>query len=263
MPFASPFDLRAADLDRLNTLTKYPSIPTYHALDPAGGRLTAGAAAFGGPALLTEKVDGTNARVVLLPGGDYLIGSRAEFLLARGDLIGNPALGIVDALRDAADRLCDGYADEAVTVYFGEVYGGKVTGASRQYTGKRTVGFRLFDVARLADYGKLLGRPAAALSAWREGGGQTFLPEPDLAAAADRAGLDLTPRLATVPALPTGLEETAAFLAATLPRTRCALDDAAGGRPEGLVARTADRSAIAKLRTEDYRRTLRKPQRRR
>jgi hypothetical protein len=38
--------------------------------------------------------------------------------------------------------------------------------------------------------------------------------------------------------------------------TRAGLDRAAG-RPEGLVVRNKDRSKIAKLRFEDYERTLR------
>jgi hypothetical protein len=37
------FSVRTADLRALNSLTKYPSIPTYHALDPRnGGRPRAG-----------------------------------------------------------------------------------------------------------------------------------------------------------------------------------------------------------------------------
>ena len=35
------FDLRQADLQRVNSLTKYPSIPTYHQLDPKTGRSAA------------------------------------------------------------------------------------------------------------------------------------------------------------------------------------------------------------------------------
>ena len=32
-----PFNVRSTDLTKLNSLTKYPSIPTYHTLDPRGG----------------------------------------------------------------------------------------------------------------------------------------------------------------------------------------------------------------------------------
>ncbi len=250
------FDLRAADLDRLNSLTKYPSIPTYHALDAGDGGLVEEPLAFEGPVVLTEKIDGTNARVVCLPGGTYVIGSRGELLLAKGDLIGNPALGIVDALRATADRLC-AERDEVV-VYFGEVYGGKVSQASKQYTGARRVGFRLFDVARIPDYEDVLARPKGEISAWRERGGQAYLPEYALQETARRAGLGLAPRLGEVDALPASVEAASAFLAGAVPQTRSALDEGAGGQPEGIVARTRDRSQIAKLRFADYRRTLKR-----
>jgi metallo-beta-lactamase class B len=40
--------------------------------------------------------------------------------------------------------------------------------------------------------------------------------------------------------------------------SRCRLDDEAAGVPEGMVVRSPDRSRIAKLRREDYERTLRR-----
>ena len=252
----------AVDLDRLNTLTKYPSIPTYHALDPSNGSLLEEAVAFSGPVLLTEKVDGTNARIAHLPDGTVLIGSRNEWLHALGDLVANPGLGIVDAVRPLAERIATSPAppaDAVVTVY-GEVYGGKVTGASAQYTGSRAVGFRLFDVAVVDALADRLRQPAAALSEWRESGGPSFLDEGALRAEADRLGVALTPRLGTVDAadLPRSVADADAFLKRELPETRVALDDGAGGQPEGVVLRSVDRAAIAKARLGDYRRTLRR-----
>jgi hypothetical protein len=49
-----------------------------------------------------------------------------------------------------------------------------------------------------------------------------------------------------------------AFLRAHLAETLCRLDDAAGGKPEGIVLRSPDRSTIAKARFEDYERTLKR-----
>jgi hypothetical protein len=252
-------DLRALDLGTLNTLTKYPSIPTFHALDPATGNLLDETVPFTGEIIGTEKVDGTNARIISLPDGTYLLGSREELLYAKGDLIGNPALGIVAELRPVAERL-GAVADDAIRVHYLEVYGGKVTGASKHYTGDRRVGHRLFDVAVLADYDTLLQRPPAELSAWREAGGQTFLAEQALRAVAERDGLTLTQRLFAVDAgeLPTQHDKTREFLAEHLPRTFSALDDGALGQPEGIVLRTADRASIAKARFQDYDRTLRR-----
>ncbi|WP_405064682.1 RNA ligase family protein [Kribbella sp. NBC_01505] len=252
-------ELRNCDLDNLNSVTKYPSIPTYHSLDPRNGGLLDERVPFAGPVIGTEKVDGTNARIVTLPDGSYLLGSREEFLYAKGDLIGNPALGIVAELRAVADALPVPAADR-IEVRFLEVYGGKVTGASKNYTGDRRVGHRLFDAIHLTGYEDLLTQPRPALSEWRESGQQPFLNEEELQKLATADGLTLTPRLFTLDAteLPDGLEETQAFLSQHLPQTLSGLDDAAVGTPEGIVLRTPDRSTIAKARFQDYARTLKR-----
>ncbi|GAA4246621.1 hypothetical protein GCM10022255_018720 [Dactylosporangium darangshiense] len=253
----TPFDLRATDLRVLNSLTKYPSIPTYHELDPRNGGLLESPAAFPGAVIATEKVDGTNSRLVLLPDGSYVIGSREELLFARGDLIGNPALGIVEQLRPVADRLAEGH-DGGLRVFFLELYGGKVGGAAKQYTSDPSVfGWRLFDVVELDDWAAALTWPAAQISAWRESGGQPFASEEALAALAGRAGLALTPRLFTAEALPESVAGMHALLVERLPRTLVSLDGR-DGRAEGIVFRTADRKVIAKARFQDYERTLKR-----
>jgi hypothetical protein len=253
------FDIGAVDLRAVNSMTKYPSIPTYHTLDPRNGGLIEEAVPFTGTVVGTEKVDGTNSRLVMLPDGSYLIGSREELLYARGDLIGNPALGIADALRPVADSLAIPTGDRIV-VYFLEVYGGKVTAASKQYTGSGRVGFRLFDVVDIDDHADLLTWDPKRISGWREGGGQRFRDEKALAEAASDAGLEVTPRLFEIDAadLPTGIGDTRAFLDERLPGTLATLDSGAGGRAEGIVLRTTTRSVIAKARFQDYERTLRR-----
>ncbi|MER5618107.1 RNA ligase family protein [Streptomyces sp. NPDC002215] len=248
--------IRTIDLAALNTATKYPSIPTYHALDPKNGGLIEEAAAFNSDVYLTEKVDGTNGRIVSFPGGDYILGSREELLYARGDLIGNPALGIADALRPLADRVTP--PTSGIRVLYLEVYGGKVTAASREYTSNRTVGYRLFDTADVPL--DVLEWPRTQISGWREDGGQRFLSEYELTQFAKAEDIDLVPRLATVDAgdVPTGIAEMQTFLNDYLPTTRVALDEGAGGHPEGIVLRSGDRSMIAKARFQDYRRTLKR-----
>ncbi|MEC3980107.1 RNA ligase family protein [Amycolatopsis sp. H20-H5] len=253
------FDVRTVDLGVLNSLTKYPSIPTYHALDATNGGLLEECAGFDGPVIGTEKVDGTNARIISLPDGTFLLGSREELLYAKGDLIGNPAQGIVSALRPVAEALAP-VGHDVVRVHYFEVYGGKITAAAKQYTGERAVGLRLFDVAVLSDYAEKLTWPPVKVSTWREDGGQRYLTEPELRETAERDGLELTPKLFTLEpgVLPSAIQEMSEFLTERLPRTLSALDGAAGGRAEGIVLRTPDRATIAKARFQDYERTLKR-----
>ena len=168
------FDVRKTDLIKLNSITKYPSIPTYHTLDPKNGGLLEEAVTFEGSVLGTEKIDGTNARVICLPDGNFILGSREELLYGRGDLIGNPALGIVEALKGLAEQLSNAN-QEGITVFYFEVFGGKVTSGSKQYTGTQQVSFRLFDLMYLPDYEPYLAKALQEIALWREAAGQPLL----------------------------------------------------------------------------------------
>lgn len=259
------FDRRTANLRALNSLTKYPSIPTYHELDPRNGNLTEEAIGFTGTVIGTEKVDGTNARIILLPpdDGGYLLGSREHLLYANGDLIGDPTLGIVEHLRSVADGMSRlggyGHGDTAF-VYYLELYGGKIGGQAKQYSTQGAVGWRLFDVATIDNLEEKLTWAPERISTWRDNGGQRFADETTLQHDAHAAGLDLTPRLFSTfgAALPQTLTGMAELLGAHLSGTLVALDDSAKGAAEGIVLRAPDRSVIAKARFQDYERTLRR-----
>lgn len=80
--------------------------------------------------------------------------------------------------------------------------------------------------------------------------------EDNLSQVANEYGLELTPRLGNIPALPTGINETYEFLKAKIPKTNVALDAGACGQAEGIVARSFSRNAIAKLRFTDYQRHI-------
>ena len=57
---------------------------------------------------------------------------------------------------------------------------------------------------------------------------------------------------------PTGVKETLEWLKETVgSKTGAPLVGVLGGPPEGVVVRTTDRKKIAKIRYEDYQRTLR------
>lgn len=254
------------DLRVLNSLTKYPSIPTYHGLDKRTGDLVEDErVAFTGDVVLTEKIDGTNARIIVAPGGaDWIVGSREELLAAEGDLIPNPKLGIVAAVRDAArlatERLIPG--TRTITVLYGEVYGHGVGKNARDYVGdERRTGFRLFDVQALS-VAHLAKTPEEA-AAWRDGGGQVFASERTIASFAGRVGVERVPVISTAPVaeLPATLDEAHNWLGWHVDRTRAALVAGARERAEGIVLRgfaPDGHRQLAKVRYEDYDRTFRR-----
>jgi hypothetical protein len=242
-------------LEKVNSATKYPSIETYHPLG-AKGRLTSEVAQFTGPVYLTEKVDGTNVRIIVDRDGDYVIGEREGLLYAKGDRVSNPAQGVVEAVRDFADLTDLAPQNGDVRVYFVEVYGGKIGQAHKQYTGGGNFGFRLFDVAEIPP--DVLSWPRERIASWREQGGQSFLDQDSLIGLAQEKQIPLVPHLAVTDAenLPTSLQETYDWLCYYALQTAVALDDGAKGQAEGIVLRTRDRSVIRKARFANYRRAL-------
>jgi hypothetical protein len=248
------------NLTKLNSLTKYPSIPTYHALGDKGRLTETILVPFECDVILTEKIDGTNARLICTPEG-VLVGSREDLLWATGDLIHNPAMGIVAAVRDYARVLLNSLPTEALLVIYGEVYGRNVGAAAKNYTSTDRVVFRVFDAfemsldAVFAEFEK----PIERISLWRENGGQPFLSVAALDALALERGFDRVPSLGAAPAssMPRSIAEAAAFLT-PYAKTSAPLDEAALGHAEGMVIRSMDRRQIAKLRFDDYRRTLKR-----
>lgn len=249
------------NLEILNSVTKYPSIETYHVLGEKG-RLTDKVTPFTGEVFGYEKVDGTNGRIILLPGGDYFIGSREELLHAKGDRV-VPSTGvshdIVTELRPVAENLCqisELSPELGVVAVYLEVYGSKIGGQAKQYTGSGSRGHRMFDV--LTEGPQPFEWDRETISRWRENGGQTFLSVEQLDDVSRLTGIPRVPHLCTVMGyeMPETHFGTHRFLSNTLPQTRVALDEKGHGSPEGIVFRSADRSVIRKARFADYRRTM-------
>ncbi len=254
--------MRDLDLRALNSATKYPSIATYHDLDKTNGNLLESGNPFAGhdgAVHISEKLDGTNARIICV-GDDWFIGSREELLTAAGDRIPNPKLGIVDALDAIAESFTIRPSDAEVIVFYVEVYGNRKLPAWKNYGDGSVSGVRCFDVA-LVPFA-VLDKPIEEIALWRDRGGQTFMSARDLVISwAMLPGMPLVPSVTDYPAdkLPETIEDMRDFLAEALPATRAAVTEGGStGRPEGLVLRTNDRRIIRKARNEDYDRTLKR-----
>lgn len=254
-------------LRKLNSATKYPSIETYHVLGEKG-RLTEALGPFADfdpdeEIVLTEKVDGTNIRIVVMPDGDWFIGTREDLIYAAGDRIIPSALnGATHVAIPYAERAAQwmrGLPDLGrIEVLYMEVYGHKIGAAAKNYTRGTEMGARLFDIAYV-DPGVLV-EPLEEISSWRDHGGQRWAIEPVIQRASEALQVPCTPRLGTVKAgdLPTSLETAQEWLRTMLPGTQVSLDETGLRNAEGIVLRTKNRSHIAKARFEDYARTLKR-----
>lgn len=267
------FDLKKLgrlELERLNTATKYGSIETYHPLSSRGipegePRYVFGTGEEGTEQrLFTEKIDGTNFRVVALPDGSVVIGNRNGLLTAIGDVIHNPAERIVDTVREWATTLPTP-TDGSARVYFGEVYGGTVGQNAKQYTTAKTMtGFKIFDIADVKWIWHVTHNwELGDISEARDGGSlQNFLTEAQFKFALHDAGLneldDVPRRLMVTDTLPTDPEYVYEWLEKVLPTSYAVLDPSGEGKAEGVVVRTLDRSQILKVRFEDYAKLMKK-----
>lgn len=266
-----------SDFRTINSMTKYPSIQTYHEIDRGilKENLTDdGVVPNHDEAIYaTEKIDGTNTRIIITHG-DYIIGSREELLCSLGDRLYNPSQGIVQAIRGIARdiyyraEIPNGY----VVIVYGETYGGNIGAGAKNYTSdKDTCGFRVFDIKAIdKDQFKyfqcLSPDQIAPLREHNEVGFWFNVARPGNAfaermmAILKECSIETVPPVATFKysELPTGRNEMYSLLCSAVTSTQAALDDTAKKTPEGMVLRTADRRWIRKVRFEDYQKTFKK-----
>jgi len=245
-------------IDKLNSLTKYPSIFTYHCLGEKGSLIENLVDdrdfSLCDKCYISEKIDGTNARIIFTKD-DYIIGSREELLYAKGDRFGNPQLNIVNTVKSIAEKLSS--ASEFIGIYtlYGEVYGGNVSKASKQYTSDKMYGFRVFDFVENST--TILSEPLEKISTWREHGGQAFLDVDALMDISKRYDLKTVPYIVEVNGntIPKDRLSMLAFLR-NFSETKAGINH--NGQSEGIVIRNHDRSLIRKIRFEDYERTAKR-----
>lgn len=258
-------------LRKLNSITKYPSILTYHNLGPKGSlvdSLVEDLAFENKTIFITEKIDGTNSRIVFITDEygaveDYIIGSREELLFACGDRIINPALGVVNNLKPVADAvklLSDGNIPlRPNTMYclYGETYGGNINGA-KQYSGHGSYGIRFFDMwmTPLDHVEDLLQMNIDQISRWREHSGQPFVHVDILKEFCDKFDLNRVPyiRETNGTEIPHDLQGVWNWMQ-EFATSVAQIDSDGKGMSEGVVVRYADRSLIRKIRFEDYQKT--------
>ena len=266
------FDPSKTDMGKLNSMTKYPSILTFHDIDRGilQDQLVTEDGTFpedDPEILVTEKVDGTNSRILLF-GGDYIIGSREELLCAKGDRFFNPAQEIVETVRAAAERLAPKFVDDPFTdgyllAIYGESYGGNIGKGAKQYSGSHNRGFRVFDMVGilLETAQHILKADREQIARWRDCGGQPFMTNRQrndmlriLAPSMEKVPYICKCRLSDIP---TDIEGAYNWLC-QFRQSNAVLDAESKGLSKGVVIRTEDRSFIRKLRFEDYEKTLRK-----
>ena len=258
------------ELRKLNTITKYPSILTYHELGARGTvieELTSQNHKLCSEEILegTEKVDGTNARIVIC-GSDYLIGTREEFIYAKGDRIINDKESILLNCIPIAERIIseNTLSNNELLVIYGEAYGKSIGRGCKNYANKDTA-FRVFDMwsMNVDKIEELLNTDLEKLATWREHGNQPYFKIEDLKYYCDLYKLEKTPVLFSINQkdFPTSIKEVYDFLL-QFKNTKVALDlditvDLENmGKSEGFVVRNSDRSYIKKIRFEEYEKTL-------
>ncbi|MDR6722674.1 hypothetical protein J2W91_001122 [Paenibacillus amylolyticus] len=239
------------DLKKINSITKYPSIYTYHQLGERG-RLNDALTESRGfeeseSVYIYEKVDGENSRIIMLKN-------------AEGDRIGNPYGNIADFLRPIADEIIANdqlQGEWALKVIYQESYGGK-TKASKHYSDRNTQNYRVFDVFSLnkVELDNLMELQLEKIAEWREHGNQPFYNEDDKQRLVQRLGLQAAPLLevTTGSHFPISLEDTFSNLK-KFEKTQVGIELA--GKSEGIIVRTVNRNQIRKIRFEDYERTFR------
>jgi hypothetical protein len=256
MDFYSINDLT---LQKLNSLTKYPSIPTYHKTDGTGMLTTEHEFILDEPTyLISEKIDGTSSRIIFDHEGNYIVGIRENFLWGSKDLIVQDSMGILPEIVKCAEKLKGSldFSKEKVFCVYGESYGGSISRNSKNYTKDANIrGFRIFDIAECALH--MLDTSLTHIANWREHGGQEFYTHENLTNFAKSYSLELVPMLGCHDVKANlSHQEAYALITCMVPETSAGLSADRLNKAEGIVIRTPDRSIIAKLRYQDYERVF-------
>ena len=264
-------------VDKINSLTEYPSILTYHKLGDKGSLLNElyEENRFKKDDILeiTEKIDGTNMRLILT-NDDYLVATRSKIIHAKNDrIITDPNVNVVV---DSCDYLIKTFANDTtsdcVLIVFGEAYGYNICEGSNVYCSIDNITsrkFRVFDVRCIPciEFEKLLEKDIQDISRWKSYSNEYWYDYNVLDAFCEQFQLERTPVLTRINEkdLPTGFDATYKWMK-QFSNSQAVIgipDDEVDyspkfGKSEGVVIRNLDRSVVSKLRFEDCERTIRK-----
>lgn len=258
--------------DTINTLTKYPSILVAHEMDNRGRflpELTEDAHMLNDSEQLfmSEKLDGTNVRIVCVKKtASVFIGSREEILWCDEDICHNPAMNIVHAMgtfKSEIDRLLIYVTKllkpttdkDSIFVIYGELFGGRISKRSKQYTPDGSkVGFGVFDIGFYDIINRdIMTAPLENVSQYRKDN-MKFLTVSELVDLKWKSDLIVDFHQIEPNTLKFGeIYNESDFLTNTGVYSKIGEETA---EKEGIVVRTNDRRAVVKMRFEDYRRSL-------
>ena len=247
-----------------NSLSKYPSIPTYNKMEK--GTLNTIVENYDEmrELYITEKIDGTNTRIIVC-GNDYVIGSREEWIYAKGDRV----LPIanrkhIEYLIPVADKITSRLSSTSDTVLFiyGELYGYKIQKWQNYTNEENDYGYRVFDMFSLSvdNLNSMLDTMSPdQASVWRDNNNQPWYSVDKLKEVSSALGLLTVPYIKRdfMKEISNDINTVNQFLYRFV-NTRAELHTNDNKKAEGIVVRTFDRSYISKLRFEDYNKYMRK-----
>lgn len=244
--------------DILNSLTKYPSIYTYHPLSRGivQEELNEGLGFKENEFNITEKVDGTNSRIVIYQG-DYVIGTREELIYSRGDRVIDPSDLVTNSLLKLAEELAINpkYNNDSVFVFYFETYGGGIQNkVSKNYTSDQSLkGIRLFDITEMeiSEIMDITGSMTRdQLSGWRQRDRKRFKDRNEVNAICKELRIWSVPYLESNTPIPTAIKDILPWLE-QYRKTKVSIDGTIGNS-EGIIVRSNDNQLVRKIRFEDY-----------
>ena len=272
------------NIQQLNSMTKYPSILTYHNLGERGSLVNSLVEdkkfQDNESVYVTEKIDGTNTRIILFTDTnsnifDYFFGSREELLYAKVDRVCIDKSGITTACSENMEIIQKAIEDRTIQmsndgdeepillpnrmyVLYGETYGGKIN-AHKQYTGHNAINMRFFDawcmtIDEALNYINTM--TLDALASWRNNGGQPFMSVTRFDSLIENLNLTKVPYIQLVCGceIPEDLQGVWDWMQ-QFSVSNATLDAEGNGQAEGVVLRNVNRTLIRKIRFEDYQKT--------